>query len=98
MKGETLTGKILVNDIGIAALILEKNSSGTGSTSTGTINNADTGKTVTLTLDTKSTRVVTGTSYLTKLTDAASSYSNILCETAGCKVHVGSSSISPRIK
>jgi hypothetical protein len=31
-KGETLTGKILVNDIGTAALILEKNSSGTGST------------------------------------------------------------------
>jgi hypothetical protein len=97
-KGETLTGDVVVDDISTAALILEKNSAGTGTSLTGAINNADTGKSVTLTLDAKSTWIVTGTSYLTKLTDAETGYSNILCETAGCKVHVGSTSISPKTK
>jgi hypothetical protein len=94
-KGETLMGNVVVDDISTAALILDEDSSGTASSLTGAINHADTGKTVTLTLDSISTWIVTGTSYLTALTDADPTYSNIRCATAGCKVYIGSSSISP---
>jgi hypothetical protein len=94
-KGVTLTGDVIVDDISTASLKLSVDSSGTISSLTGAINNADSGKTVSLTLDAKSSWVVTGTSYLTSLTDADSSYSNITCATAGCKVYIGSSSISP---
>jgi hypothetical protein len=50
---------------------------------------------VSLTLDATSTWVVTGTSYLTTLTDADTSYSNITCATVGCTVHIGTMSINP---
>jgi hypothetical protein len=38
---------------------------------------------------------VTGNSYLTALSDADASYSNITCETAGCVVTVGSKTVNP---
>jgi hypothetical protein len=105
--GTTLTGNIIVGDTCLssacgtrdttstAALYLYKDTAGTGSTLTGAINNADTGKTVSLTMDTASKWIVTGTSYLTALTDANTSYGNITCQTAGCKVYVGTTLISP---
>jgi hypothetical protein len=105
--GTTMTGDIIVGDTCLtsacttfdtsstAAIYLYEDSAGTGSKLTGAINNADTGKTVALTLDSTSKWVVTGTSYLTTLTDGDSTYSNIVCKTAGCTVHVGSSTISP---
>jgi hypothetical protein len=108
--GTTLTGNIIVGDTCLssgcssrdttstAAIYLYQDTSGTGSALTGEINNADTGKTVSLTMDSASKWVVTGTSYLTTLTDADTTYSNITCQTAGCEVHIGSSSISPAVK
>jgi hypothetical protein len=105
--GTTLTGNVIVGDTCLssactsrdttstAALYLYEDTSGAGSKLTGAINNADTGKTVSLTMDAASKWVVTGTSYLTTLTDADTTHSNITCATAGCVVYVGSSSISP---
>jgi hypothetical protein len=94
-QGETLVGDVIVDDISTAALTLSKDSAGTASSLTGAINNANTGKTVSLTLDATSTWVVTGTSYLTTLTNADSTNANIKCETAGCKVYIGGSLFSP---
>jgi hypothetical protein len=103
--GTTLTGNIIVGDTCLstacstrdttstAAIYLYEDTSGTGSTLTGEINNADTGQTVSLTLDAASKWVVTGTSYLTALTDADTSYDNITCQTSGCKVYVGTAEI-----
>jgi hypothetical protein len=93
--GVALTGDVIVDSISTAALTLNADGSGTASSLTGAINKANTGKTVNLTLDATSTWVVTGTSYLTTLTDADTSYSNITCATAGCTVHIGTMSISP---
>jgi hypothetical protein len=104
--GATLTGNIIVGDTCLttacttrdttstAAIYLYEDSSSTGSALTGAINTVDTGKTVSLTLDAASKWVVTGTSYLTALTDAQSNYSNITCQTAGCKVYVNGTAIS----
>ncbi|MDR3727343.1 MAG: hypothetical protein P4K86_09905 [Terracidiphilus sp.] len=78
-----------------ADLYLYEDTAGIGSTLTGAINNADTGKTVSLTIDAASKWIATGTSYLTALTDANTSYGNITCQTAGCKVYVGTTLISP---
>jgi hypothetical protein len=94
-KGETLVGDVIVDSISTAALTLNEDSSGTASSLTGAINSANTGKTVSLTLDATSTWVVTGTSYLTTLTDSDTTYANIKCETAGCKVYNGTTLISP---
>ncbi|WP_157003203.1 hypothetical protein [Ralstonia sp. A12] len=91
--GETLTGDVIVDSVSTAALIL-KTSSAAASQLTGAINTADTGRSVTLTLDSTSKWIVTGTSYLTSLTDADSTYSNITCQTAGCKVYVAGTAIS----
>ena len=44
--------------------------------------------TVSMTLDASSTWVVTGTSYLTSLTNANSTNSNITCQTSGRKVYL----------
>jgi hypothetical protein len=104
--GTTLTGNIIVGDTCLttacttrdttstAAIYLYQDTSGAGSSLSGAINTADTGKTVTLTLDAASKWVVTGTSYLTALTDADSSYGNISCQTSGCKVYVNGTAIS----
>lgn len=91
--GETLTGNVVVDSVSTAALTLSSSSSA-ASKLTGEINNADTGSSVTLTMDSASKWVVTGTSYLTSLTDADSTYSNITCQTSGCKVYVGGTAIS----
>jgi len=105
--GTTMSGDIIVGDTCLtsacttrdtsstATVYLYADSAGTGSKLTGTINNAATGKTVALTLDATSKWVVTGDSTLTTLTDADTTYSNIVCKTAGCKVYVGSNTISP---
>lgn len=91
--GTTLTGNVVVDSVSTAALYLYASSSAS-SKLTGQINAANTGKTVSLVLDSTSKWIVTGTSYLTSLTDADSSYSNITCQTSGCKVYVGSTAIS----
>jgi len=104
-KGTALTGNVIVknptisSDDSTAILTLESDSSGSGSTLTGAINSANSGSSkVTLTLDASSKWVVSGNSYLTTLTDADATYSNITCQTAGCAVHVGTSTVSPTIK
>ena len=105
--GTTLTGNIVIGDTCLTtactsrdttstgAIYLYKDTAGSGSTLTGEINNADIGKTVSLTLDAASKWVVTGTSYLTSLTDADTTYSNITCATAGCQIYNGTTLISP---
>ncbi len=104
--GTTLPGNIIVGDTCLssacssrdttstAAIYLYEDSAGKGSTLTGAIKNADTGKSVTLIMDAASKWVVTGTSYLTTLTDADTTYSNITCQTSGCKVYVNGTAIS----
>ena len=104
--GTSLTGNVIVGDTCLssacgtrdtsstAALYLYQDSAGTGSSLTGAINNADTGKTVSLTMDSASKWVVTGTSYLTSLTDADATYSNITCQSSGCKVYVNGAALS----
>jgi hypothetical protein len=105
--GTTMTGNVIVGDTCLtsacttfdtsstASLYLYKDTAGTGSKLTGAINNAATGKTVALTLDAASKWVVTADSTLTSLTDADTTYSNIVCKTAGCKVYVGSNTLTP---
>jgi len=104
--GTTLTGDIVVGDTCLtttctsrdetstAAIYLYEDSSGTASKLTGAINTAEKGKTVSLTLDSASKWVVTGTSYLTSLTDDDSTYGNITCKTSGCKVYLNGRAIS----
>jgi len=104
--GTTLNGNIIVGDTCLssacgtrdtsstAAIYLYEDTADVGSTLTGAINSADTGKTVSLTMDKASKWVVTGTSYLTALTDADSTYGNITCQTTGCKVYVNGTAIA----
>ena len=66
-QGTALIGDVLLDSISTASLSILEDSSGTGSSLTGAINNANTGKTVNLTLDPQSTWTVTGTSFLTNL-------------------------------
>jgi len=66
-KGTILAGDVLVDGTSSAALSLLEDDAGAGSSLTGTINGAHTGKTVNLTLDSGSVWTVTGTSYLTSL-------------------------------
>jgi hypothetical protein len=91
--GETLTGNVIVDSVSTADIYFYASSSA-ASKVTGAINTANTGKTVDLTMDSTSKWVVTGTSYLTTLTDADATHSNITCQTSGCKVYVGGSAIS----
>ena len=103
--GMTLNGNVIVGDTCLttactsrdtsstAALYLYQDTSGTATTLTGAINNSDTGAAVSLTMDAVSKWEVTGTSYLTALTDADGTYANITCQTAGCKVYVGTTEI-----
>jgi len=83
-----LTGNVIVDSVSTADIYLYASTSA-ASKLTGVINTANTGNTVALTLDATSKWVVTGTSYLTSLTDADTTYSNITCQTAGCSVYVG---------
>jgi hypothetical protein len=66
-QGTALTGNVIVDSISTLALSLLEDSAGTGSSLTGAINSANTGKTVNLTLDQGSIWTVTGTSYLSTL-------------------------------
>jgi hypothetical protein len=75
-------------------IYLYEDSSNNGSSLTGAINANNTGGGTTLTMDTASKWVVTGTSYLTSLTDADGTYSNITCQTSGCKVYVNGNAIA----
>jgi hypothetical protein len=86
-SGETLTGDVIVDDVSTADITLKSSDSG-ASMLIGAINSDDTGASVTLTLDADSQWVVTGTSYLTSLTNEDSTNSNIMCETSGCTVYV----------
>jgi hypothetical protein len=65
-SGTAMTGDVIVDSISTATLMLSG-----GSSLTGAINNAKTGSVVGLTLDSTSKWTVTGTSYLTSLSDAA---------------------------
>jgi hypothetical protein len=95
-KGETLTGDVIVDANSTAALTLNQDSAKVASKLTGAINNANSGSTtVSLTLDAASSWVVTGDSYLTKLTDANASYGNISCATGvSCTVYVNGKAIT----
>jgi hypothetical protein len=66
-KGTALSGDVAVDRISTAKLSIVEDDAGAGSSLTGTINGADTGKTVNLTLDNGSAWTVTGTSYLNSL-------------------------------
>jgi hypothetical protein len=63
-NNETLTGNITCDNISLIKVILQNNT-----TLTGAINMDDTASSSTLTLDSTSTWNITGTSYLTSLTD-----------------------------
>ena len=65
-SGETLTGSVIVDSISTVSITLSDSS-----TLSGAINNAKTAESVSLTLDSSSTWTVTGTSYLTVLSDSA---------------------------
>ncbi|MDV3428044.1 MAG: hypothetical protein LIR50_13680 [Bacillota bacterium] len=70
-NSQTLSGNVAVDKISTAAIVLNK------SLYTGTINKENTAKSVSLKLSKDSTWNVTGTSYLTSVTDADTSLSNI---------------------
>jgi len=92
--GETLTGNVIVDSVSTADIYLYSSTSA-ASKLTGAINTANSGSTkVALTLDSTSAWVVTANSYLTALTNADSTNSNITCQTSGCKVYVGGIAIN----
>jgi hypothetical protein len=86
-NGESLDGNVIVDSVSTADISLTS-SNNSASTLTGAINTDNTGSSVTLTLDAASQWVITGTSYLTSLTNSDSTNSNITCETSGCLVYV----------
>jgi hypothetical protein len=65
-SGTALTGNVIVDSISTATLMLSS-----GSSLSGAINTANTGSIVELSLDASSTWTVTGTSYLTTLSDSS---------------------------
>ncbi|MGP8270642.1 MAG: beta strand repeat-containing protein [Terracidiphilus sp.] len=69
--GENLTGDVIVDQYSSVALTLNEDTSSTGSTLSGAINNAGSAGTVSLTLDSASSWTVTATSNLANLTDPA---------------------------
>jgi hypothetical protein len=91
--GETLDGDVIVDSVSTADITLSS-SENSASILTGAINTDNTGSSVSLTLDAQSQWVVTGTSYLTSLTNSDSTNSNITCETAGCLVYVNGTEIA----
>jgi hypothetical protein len=96
-NGETLVGDVIVDSISTVTLSLSADSAPTPVPSTllGTINGANSGGTVNLTLDATSTWVVTGNSNLTTLNNAVIGNGNITCANAGqCSVYVGGQLLS----
>ncbi|MBP2655875.1 MAG: hypothetical protein H6Q73_3444 [Firmicutes bacterium] len=71
-NSQTLVGDVVADSVSSITLILQNNSS-----LTGTINGENTASAINLTLDETSTWSVTGTSYLTTFTDADTSLANI---------------------
>jgi Big-like domain-containing protein/MBG domain-containing protein len=96
-NGETLAGDVIVDSISTVNLNLAADSapSPVPSTLLGTINGANSGGTVNLTLDAISTWVVTGNSNLTTLNNAVIGNGNITCYYTGqCSVYVGGQLLS----
>lgn len=71
-NNQQLVGNIEVDNISTAIINLKENSSFNGN-----INNENTAKSIELTMDKSSTITLTGDTYITKLNDEDSSYSNI---------------------
>ena len=86
-NNQTINGNIYVDNIST----LEMNISN-GSSYTGTINSANTAKTLNITLDSNSKLTLTGDSYITSLKDEDSSYSNINFN--GYKLYVNGTAIN----
>ena len=72
MTNQKATGNIVVDSISTLVMAMKS-----GSSYTGTINGDKSAKSIKLTLDESSTITLTGDSYVTSLSDADSSYSNI---------------------
>ena len=72
MNNQKATGNIVVDSISTLVMAMKS-----GSSYTGTINGDKSAKSIKLTLDESSTITLTGDSYVTSLSDADSSYSNI---------------------
>ena len=95
--GETLVGDVIVDAISTANLSLAADtaSNPVPSTLTGTINGANSGGNVNLTLDATSTWVVTGNSYLTTLSNAGHRQrQHHLLFPGQCSVYVGGQLLS----
>jgi hypothetical protein len=81
---QSLSGNIVLDNISTVALTLQNNS-----TLKSAVNTDNTAKSVTFTLDKTSIWNVTGTSYITSLTDADATLSNI--QDNGCTIYYSSS-------
>ncbi len=86
-KNQKIEGDIIVDSISTLDLSLKN-----GSSYTGTINNEKTAKTINITLDSDSSIILTGDSYITSLEDADSTYSNINFN--GYKLYVNGTAIN----
>ena len=86
-KNQALEGNIEVDNISTAEINLKENSSLKGA-----INNKNTAKEIKLTLDKSSSLTLTGDTYVTSLTDADTSYSNINFN--GYKLYVNGKAIN----
>ena len=84
---QELTGNVEVDNISTLTMNLNESSSYTG-----TINSANTAKSITLKLDSSSKITLTGDSYVTSLEDSDSSYSNINFN--GYKLYVNGTAIN----
>ncbi|CAM3718261.1 hypothetical protein VA7868_02421 [Vibrio aerogenes CECT 7868] len=91
-NGVKLAGDVIVDDVSTADITLA-HSDLQPSELKGAINTDNTASSVSLTLDAESQWLVTGTSYLTSLTDTDTTYSNIRCATEDCKVYVDGTEI-----
>lgn len=87
MTKQEVNGNIIVDNISTLAMNLTESSSYTG-----TINSANTAKSITLKLDATSKITLTGDSYVTSLEDSDSSYSNINFN--GYKLYVNGTAIN----
>lgn len=87
MKNQEVNGNTIVDNISTLTMNLTE-----GSNYTGTINSANSAKTITLKLDSTSKITLTGDSYVTSLEDADSSYSNINFN--GYKLYVNGTAIN----
>ena len=87
MTNQEVSGNIIVDNISTLVMNLTKSSNYTG-----TINSANTAKSIALKLDSTSKITLTGDSYVTSLEDADSSYSNINFN--GYKLYVNGTAIN----